>query len=50
MPLINPTRILNNLLVLGILAGIGFMIYSKMNKDKIQSVKEKIQGWMGKGE
>lgn len=50
MPLIDPTDILNNLLVLGILLWIGFMIYTKMDKDKVHSAMEKIKGWVGSKE
>ena len=51
MPLINPTRILDNLLVLGIILWIGFMIYSKMDKTQVHNAIERIKGWIGnKGE
>ena len=50
MPLINPTIILNNLLVLGILLMIGFMIYSKMDKEQVRNAIEKIKGWIGSKE
>ncbi len=37
MALIDPSRILNNLIVLAALLGIGFLVYSKMDKEKVKS-------------
>jgi len=50
MPLIDPTRILSNLLVLGILLWIGFMVYNKMDKTQVHNTIEKIKGWIGNKE
>lgn len=47
MPLINPSNVLSNLLVVVIIAWVGFLVYSRMDKDKIHSAWEKIGGWMG---
>ena len=50
MPLINPTRIFNNLITLAILAWIFFMIYSKMDREKVKSLVGNIKGMFGKKE
>lgn len=50
MPLINPSSILSNVLVLGIIFWIGFMIYSKMDKLQVHNAMEKIKGWIGRKE
>lgn len=50
MSLINPTRVVNNLVVLGILLGVGFMIYSKMDKEKVKSTIEGIKKLFGRKE
>ncbi len=47
MPLIDPTRIINNLTVLGVLLGIGFMIYSRMDKEKVKSTIDGIKKLFG---
>ena len=43
MPLIDTTRIINNLIVLAVLFGIGFMIYSKMDKEQVKATMEGIK-------
>jgi len=50
MPLINATRVLNNIIVLGVLAAIGFMIYLKLDKERVKSTIESIKGWFGSKE
>ena len=50
MTLIDPTRIINNLVVLGVLAWIFFMIYSAMDKEKVKSTIESIKGLFGRKE
>jgi len=50
MPLIDPTRVLNNLIVLGILLGLGLMIYFKMEKDKREALSEFIKKMLGSKE
>jgi len=40
MPLIDPTRIFNNLIVLGILFELGLMIYFKIEKERREAIKE----------
>jgi len=47
MPLIDPTRIINNLIVLGVLLGIGFMVYSRMDKARVKDTIEKLRGLFG---
>lgn len=47
MPLIDPSRIFNNLVALGVIFGIGFMIYSKMDKEKVKSTIEGLKGLFG---
>jgi len=47
MPFIDPTRILNNLVVLAILLFIFIMIYSKIDKEKLKEIKEAIKGMFG---
>jgi len=50
MPLIDPTRIGNNLIVLGILFAIGFMIYQKMDKERVRETVEGLKNLFGKKE
>jgi len=50
MALIDPSRILNNIVALGVILGIGFLIYSQMDKQKIQSTLEGIKGMFNRGE
>ena len=47
MTLINPTRIMNNLIVLGVLGWIFFMIYTKMDKEKVKDTWEKLSNLFG---
>jgi len=47
MPLISLSRVGNNLIVLGVLLGIGFMIYSKMDKEKVRSTIDGIKRLFG---
>ena len=49
MPLIDATRVFNNLIVLGILFGIGFMIYSKLDREKVRNTMENIKGLLRRG-
>ena len=44
MPLINASRVINNLLVLAILFGIGLLIYSKLDKNQIRHIINSIGG------
>ena len=48
MPLIDPTRIVNNLIVLGILGGIFFLIYSKLDKEQVRNLIDGIKRMFGK--
>ncbi len=50
MTILDPSRILNNLLALGIISGVGFMIYSKMDKEQVKSLIEGIKRVFGKKE
>ena len=43
MPLINLSRVGNNIIVLAILFGIGFMIWSKLDKQKAKSTIDGIK-------
>lgn len=45
MPLIDPTRILNNLIVLGVLFWIFFLVWSKIDPLRRQSIVETIKGF-----
>ena len=47
MPLLEGARIINNLIVLGILLWIISAIYSKMDKQKLNEFWEKIGGLFG---
>lgn len=47
MPLLNPSRIINNLTALGVILAIGFMIYSKMDKEKVRDTIDKLKGLFG---
>ena len=50
MPLIDPSRIINNLIVLGVLLGIGFMIYSRMDKEKVKATVASLKNLFGSKE
>jgi len=50
MPLIDPARIINNLTALGVILGIGFMIYSKMDKERVKETIEGIKNLFGSKE
>ena len=50
MPLINLTRVGNNLIVFAILFGIGFMIYSKLDREKVRSTMDGIKNMFGRKE
>ena len=50
MPLIDPARIFNNLIVLGVLGWIFFMIYLKLDKEKVKSTMEGIKGLFSRKE
>ncbi len=43
MPLIDSSRILNNAIVLAILAAFAFLIYSKLDREKTKSTIEGIK-------
>ncbi len=47
MSLIDPTRIMNNLIVLGVLFAIGFMVYSKMDREKVKATIDGIKKLFG---
>ena len=47
MPLLDPARILNNLIALGVVGWIFFMIYSKMDKGKVKDTMERLKGLFG---
>ncbi len=47
MSLIDPTRVLNNLIALGAIFAIGFMIYVKMDKARVKDTIEKLKGLLG---
>jgi len=47
MPLIDPTRIMNNIIALGVIAWIFFMIYSKMDKEKVKDTIERLKNLFG---
>ena len=47
MPLIDPTRILNNLIALAAVGAIFFMIWSKMDKEKTRDTIEGIKKLFG---
>ncbi len=44
MPLLDLTRVVDNLLVLAILFIIGFMIYTKMGSEKAKGTMERLKG------
>ena len=48
--LIEPSNLLSNLLVMGIIFWIGFMVYSKMDKQQVHNTIERIKGWIGNKE
>lgn len=50
MPLLDMSRVGNNLIVLAILFGISFMIYSKMDREKVKATIEGIKNLFGKKE
>ncbi len=47
MSIIDPVRVLNNLIALGVIAGIGFMIWSKMDKEKTRNTIGNIKKLFG---
>lgn len=48
MSLIDPTRIVNNFIALGVIAWIFFMIYSKMDKEKTKDTINKLKNLFGR--
>ena len=50
MALIDPTRIFNNLIVLGVLAWVFIMIYSKLDKERVRATMEAIKNMFGSKE
>ena len=47
MSLLNITRIINNLIVLGVVGWIFFMIYTKMDKEKVKDTWERLSKLFG---
>lgn len=47
MPLIDPSRVFNNLIALGVIAWIFFMIYSKMDKERVRSTIDGLKNLFG---
>lgn len=47
MPLMNLSRVGNNLIVLGILFAIGFMIWSKMDREKVRGTVDGLKRLFG---
>ncbi len=47
MPLIDLSRVGNNLIVLAILLGIAFMIYSQVNSARARGTLDRIKGLFG---
>ena len=47
MPLLDPARIFNNLVALGVILGIFFMIYSKLDKARVKDTIERLKGLFG---
>lgn len=47
MPILNVTRVFNNLIVLGVLVWIGVMIYSKMDREKLRAMGESLSKMFG---
>ena len=47
MPLLDMSRIGNNLIVLGVLFAIGFMIYSKMDREKTRQTIDGLKNLFG---
>ena len=47
MPLLDATRVFNNLIALGVIGWIFFMIYSKMDKEKVKDTMERLKGLFG---
>ena len=50
MPLIDGARILNNLIVLFVLAWVFFLIWSKMDKEKTGALMDSLKKLFGKKE
>lgn len=47
MSLIDPARIMNNLIALGIIAWVFFMIYSKMDKARVKDTVDRLKNLFG---
>ena len=47
MPLLNISRVGNNLIAFGVIAWIFFMIYTKMDKEKVRDTMDKLKGLFG---
>ena len=47
MPLLSLSRVTNNLIALGVVAWIFFMVYSKMDKEKVKDTMDKLKGLFG---
>ncbi len=50
MSLINPSIVLNNFVALGVIVGIGFMMWSRMDKERTREIIEGIKRLFGKKE
>ena len=50
MPLIDGSRVMNNVIVLGVLAWVFFMIYSKMDKAQVKTLIDNIKGMFSRKE
>ncbi len=50
MSLLDASRVLQNLIGLGVIFAIGFMIYSKMDKAQVRHLIDSIKGMFGKKE
>ena len=47
MPLLNISRVGNNLIALAVIAWIFFMIYARMDKAKVKDTIDKLKGLFG---
>ena len=47
MSLIDPAKVVQNLIALGILFWVGFLIYSKMDREKLKSTTERLKKLFG---
>lgn len=47
MALIDPSRVVNNFIALGVIAWIIFMVYTKMDKERVKDTMAKLKGLFG---